>query len=852
MGGYKTHKYYDDRGRETMLVDTAGFVTVTAYDAQDNKVRVASYKTAANVDSLSANARVNQLDGDIGTELRAVYNNENLMIAEYSPSLYWTDASLSGSGELINVRTRYTYDAAGNITSTIKNGALKADGTELAAANFTAQVLSEIFYDSLNQAIGTGTTNANGENIFTHTTYDDNGNVTESRVFFTPISDADLVKWREGTGSPLPAADSTKDMYTVFRYNDISQLERTVELLGDQEFGQTKVNVYGYDAAGNMTYQRSGDLGASGGPKTSDGDLILDANGEAALRVSFYEYDALGREVVSRTAENLNKAFITEYDTRGNKIETRFEFEGGSQSKVEQYVYNENNQLIASNQGDGLWRQFGVDERGNPLVTLLWGIEPNNVGQIAGKASDWLSGGALVSFDVFDARGDVIKHVDEEGGVYKSERDYAGRVTLQKRPDSINGAALSYDGSGNLVTESDQLGNVTTHRYDVNGNRVQTIYPAGNEQRWVYDASGALLETYWYAGGINDLSASPKLIQQRYQYDAFNREIRAQGAAGPLPVTKTYDNLGRITSITSPGDPTGVVTRYYLYDTFDNQVAVKDENGNVTVRRYGDNNKLVQEWVLGTRVTVPDIAYSQDATLSYLTGGTNILTATVGVSIIESELPTTSGRVTRWDGSTQFQAVFDQQAASGGLDSAALLVNSWSYNYLGQMSSKTENGVTTTSRYDNWDRYQGREGESSIWHYDNYGRVITKENSPGSKFTQRFTYDGVGRVATYWDTVTGGFQKIQYDLAGNITREQFWVNIYEGQGFNPETDFDNSNFWKGPQESKANERFASDMTYTYNAEGDLTSWASYSVTGSGTGAAEHQEQYGYDSNRRVA
>ena len=48
--------------------------------------------------------------------------------------------------------------------------------------------------------------------------------------------------------------------------------------------------------------------------------------------------------------------------------------------------------------------------------------------------------------------------------------------------------AFAYDDSGNLLTESDALGNMATHTYDTHGNRISTTDPLGETSTYVYDA----------------------------------------------------------------------------------------------------------------------------------------------------------------------------------------------------------------------------------------------------------------------------------------------------------------------------------------------------------------------------
>ena len=79
----------------------------------------------------------------------------------------------------------------------------------------------------------------------------------------------------------------------------------------------------------------------------------------------------------------------------------------------------------------------------------------------------------------------------------------------------LNARSKQYDLAGNLIAETDEKGNATTHVYDARNRRVSTTDRLGNTTHWTYDATG------------NELSMTDAQGQTTgYAYDAAGRKTQ--------------------------------------------------------------------------------------------------------------------------------------------------------------------------------------------------------------------------------------------------------------------------------------------------------------------------------------
>jgi len=178
---------------------------------------------------------------------------------------------------------------------------------------------------------------------------------------------------------------------------------------------------------------------------------------------------------------------------------------------------------------------------------------------------------------------------------------------------------LSYDGNGNLKTETDFRGNVTTYVYD-DANRLQIKRePLGRTTTYTHDALGHVLSesvagpssvtrtsTYAYAHPryartlVEHGSGTPEVAREEYQLDAHGNALVTTNANSHT-TTRTFDAFDRVETETLGGvtvthgydgngnrlrTQQGAVTRSWTYDGANRVETTTDGNGKVARTSY--------------------------------------------------------------------------------------------------------------------------------------------------------------------------------------------------------------------------------------------------------------------------
>jgi RHS repeat-associated protein len=183
------------------------------------------------------------------------------------------------------------------------------------------------------------------------------------------------------------------------------------------------------------------------------------------------------------------------------------------------------------------------------------------------------------------------------------ERDVQGRVTREIRADNTTDTLYTYDASGRLKTITDPKDQVTTHSYNADDSLSGTAYTnetiATPDVSYTYDAYYARVATM--VDGIGTTS---------YTYKSAGTNGAGQVATvdGPLSndtIAYTYDELGRVIQRTINGTANQVD---WTFDALGRVTSEENLLGEFTYSYHGVTNRL-------NTVTYPN---SQTSTYSYL------------------------------------------------------------------------------------------------------------------------------------------------------------------------------------------------------------------------------------------
>ena len=321
------------------------------------------------------------------------------------------------------------------------------------------------------------------------------------------------------------------DAYTVFEYGDAKRLA-----------SQT---VY-HDSTSEETAYTSNLLGQVTQVDYPDGGI------------NKFEYDELGRRVLSQTLLSGTTYLDTEYTYDDNNKMTLLSAPGGYEYE---YEYDDLGNLTSSTDPASEETEYTYDLDNRQLT------KTDPVGVVATNAYDWKTGrvssvvteiNATSGDDItvsyaYDANGRPTTITDGRGYDWTKAYDAMGRMTTLTTPNPGSGAythTIVHDGNGNITKTTDFKS--TSHYY---------AYDALNRMSGHGADSGADDETYTYACCGAQLSAyTDDLGTASLSYDELGRLTSFTDTNGNQ-VQYTYDEMGRILTLT-PDQGTNYRTVY--------------------------------------------------------------------------------------------------------------------------------------------------------------------------------------------------------------------------------------------------------------------------------------------------
>jgi RHS repeat-associated protein len=211
--------------------------------------------------------------------------------------------------------------------------------------------------------------------------------------------------------------------------------------------------------------------------------------------------------------------------------------------------------------------------------------------------------GRVTTMSEYDSANRIVRMTDQTGGMY-GPFTYDGSGNLTSFPDRLgNQIAFAYDGSGNLTSITDPNGDVYTLTYD-SSRRIKTISEPAD--------GGPAVTTYDYPASGRTTEKDPRGNTSTYYFDSEGRQTRAIDPEGHeqdktwtanSDVASTTNGLGKnitygfdgANNPTSATLPTGAKTVAGYTDATHPSfpTSMTDPQGNKLQNTYGANGDLL-------------------------------------------------------------------------------------------------------------------------------------------------------------------------------------------------------------------------------------------------------------------
>ena len=682
------------------------------------------------------------------------------------------------------IQQAMTYDSFGNVTGTTlsqeegtgktlqTSAAYDTSGNRLASVtDATGATVTYAYGNADSMMNGLPTTVTDPNNVDTTNVYDKNGRVT-----VTGIDNLAALYYTYNKGNLTTATRYEQGnyyQYYHFTYNDFgNMLSAKVgnKTLATYTYGPKNgpllQQTYGNGDVLTFTYD---DLGRMETATYDDGTVLTyHYNGEGTLH-SVTEGDSQG---------NISRTYLYQYDTLGRLLSCqRLD---GNQSVIRTWQhFNEHNQVdtVAWQTGSGSYSEtYEYDEEDGSLTTVT-----GSDGNVQSLTYDILS------------RLSQHKLLKDEAEFLTESYTYldidTAKTTTQVQQKSIQGGSASftfaytYDGSGNILTETATKGTVvaaTTYAYDSQNQLIrENNQAAGKTWVWTYDTVGNILSRKEHAYTTGTLGAVLDTVNYGYANTQW-QDLLTNYDGSPI----TYDAIG---------NPLSDGRRTYTWEN-GRQLKSLNQNGTQVTYTY-DGSGLRTGKTVGTG--------SATQSYSYIYNGDKLVEMTANGGTLRFTYDTNGNPATVvYNNATYYYVTNLQGDVIAILDGSRNSVAEYTYNAWGQVMSVTGSMATTLGQQ-NPLRYRGYvyDTETGLYYvssryYDpEIGRFINADDvdllGANGDFASLnlFAYCGNNPVARvdsnghFWEAIGIGFAAGivgQYisDVIGNIQSGQTGVDIF--------------------------------------------------------------------------
>ncbi len=454
---------------------------------------------------------------------------------------------------------------------------------------------------------------------------------------------------------------------------------------------------------------------------------------------------------------------MNEYDINGRVIGQKFP-DGGYCT----ISYNDFERCITAIRQNGMKIRYYHDEIGRSTKTEYdhqCSSEEFTYTENNRKSSFKDKNGNVTAYE-YDAYGDIVKETDPIGNVFETVYD-ENRQMVEARLNQRTLHYRKYNEKGKLTEYQDAIGRTTKIEYSERNVPVKIVKPDGTSIRLSYDARGNIISI-----------ADENRHVTEYGYDSINRVVSAMDGNGNVERYFYNRRNELIESVNAIGDH-----RKYFYNESGKLVHFIDYDGSEMFFEYNEINKVSA--VIDKDGYRTEYYYNNMWNLSRILdpeGGNIIYDYDKSGRLIRVTNPMFETRKYYYDANDNVTAFYDgngnvtifQYDALNRVSTVRLndgTNESYEYDDMGNVVKFTDaEGNEWRSAYNLAGELVEEitpEGESITYSYDQNGNVI--KECHGEK-TRKYTYDLSGQLTGILHP-DGGEEKFTYDKNGNLIEE---------------------------------------------------------------------------------
>lgn len=852
---------YHDNGSVNWLTNASGLKQVYTYDKAYKKTGLKEYDGTALVKTYTYDydekyaVKTNTIQTDGQT-----YEMDKITYNLFDGKNKYNE--ISESIDIMGNKTKYYYDSNGNVTKTTN-----PDGT-YTLANYNNKNSLVAAVDEMGNA--------------TIKVYDSNGTrLLKQATSLHPLTKTDIHTVTAANFDPVRYLEANESSYaiTVLEYfadSYVSGVAGLIRATTDPEGNVTEFDYYtngigkglvktqtlknGNTIVNTVTYEYNAQLQVS--KESTSYDLSKNL-----YSVNEYEYDKFNNVTVTKEYGIGSTPAITiaEYDLLSRKTAeyspkysadkshgTRISYYADDNQKTEtnaegnttSYEYNAYGQVTKKTNPDGTMNLSEYDGMQREKAAYFMASDIG-IKQILSETSYEF---VEYAFDIYNGLDSSVSHsykgqkisnkfyiTEEKQVLSETLTDYKQRVIYEKTNGETKRTSAYYT-NGQLARQTDALGNTTKFEYGFLNQVTKTHIPistkADGSVRYSitenrYDKNGNTIETKQTVQKEDSDTAKYSVTKNKYNAQNLLVEVTLSDGSshGEKNITKYFYNNGGIqtkmyTGLHSESD-TNYMTTHYEYDAWGQLVRTTDSTGYVSGNTAYDLN--------GNVVTVSD-------------ANGNVITNTYDA----------------------LNRVLTETTVSN--DTSKNISKSFTYDIMGRVKSKVNNGVSTSYEYDSLGRLTKELGETfkgyfyvgvsknienhiiginhmllysnTSYEYDNEMRMIKVKESGNE--TASYTYDANGNKAT--ETLANGVvSAYTYNACNWLT------NLLTKSGDSTISDYDYSYYLDGSYACKVRKENGIIETTSYDYDG-LKRLTKESIS-NGTSADSYAYEYDDYGNR---